>query len=139
MPGTSPARLHRVLIVDDEARTSNRLARLLREDGFQVEVLGDGASALARLAHLPAIDTLITELSLPITDGAALARYAHVRNPTMTIVVLTRHPNLLDTSKFGDRAPLILTKPLDYAQLLEVLGAPPASPSSGVHLASPRF
>ncbi len=137
MPGVT--RAPNILIVDGEVRTSNRLARLLREDGFEVEVLSDGARAVNRLAALPLVDALITELSLPITDGAALARLARARNPDTSIIVLTRHPNLLDPTRFGDTAPVVLTKPLDYARLLELLGAPPLSSSAGVHLASPRF
>ncbi len=139
MSGPSHSRATTVLIVDGEARSSQRLAKLLREDGFEVEVLRDGSSALDRISHSPPVDALITELSLPASDGAALARFASAHHPNMTIIVLTRHPNLLDVTKFGENLPLVLTKPLDYAQLLEVLGAPPHAPSGGVHVASPRF
>lgn len=117
------ARPNRILLLDADKRTSRRLASLLEEDGFQVEVLTDGASALARLSERPLPDTLITELSLPVTDGATVARRAAARSPAMRIIVLTRHPNLLDTTSFGSAAPLLLTKPLDFSRLIELLDA----------------
>lgn len=136
MSGMPPIRSQNVLIVDGEARTSERLATLLREDGFNVEVLYDGGSAMARLARAPALDAVVTELSLPVADGAALSRFARSRDPATNIIVLTRHPNLLDASRFGDRAPVVLTKPLDYARLLEALGGVSLA---GACLASPGF
>jgi len=37
-------RPHVVLLVDDELRTTRRLAAMLREDGFAVEIARDGAA-----------------------------------------------------------------------------------------------
>ncbi len=58
-------RSNQVLLVDTDNRTSQRLAALLRDDGFEVEVLCDGASAIARLARSPSPGTLITVSSRP--------------------------------------------------------------------------
>lgn len=117
------ARSRRILLLDADQRTSRRLANLLEEDGFRVEVLSDGASALARLSEHPLPDTLITELNLPALDGATVARSAAARSPDMRIIVLTRHPNLLVPTSFGPVSPILLTKPLDFACLLELLDA----------------
>jgi CheY-like chemotaxis protein len=110
-----------ILLLDADRRTSQRLAALLEEDGFHVEALHDGASAIARFGRGPLPDTLITELSLPVTDGAAVARVALAQSPSMQIVVLTRYPNLVEPRLLGATSPVVLTKPLDYARLLEVL------------------
>jgi DNA-binding response OmpR family regulator len=114
-------RSNRILLLDADTRTSRRLASLLEEDGFQVEVLCDGASALARLSESPLPDTLITELSLPTTDGATVARHASALSPEMRIIVLTRHPHLVHSTSFGSTAPLLLTKPLDLRRLMQFL------------------
>jgi len=119
------SRSNEVLLVDADRRTSKRLASLLGDDGFQVQVLCDGASALARLAHAPLPGTLITELAIPLVDGETIARYARSRDPALRIVVLTRHPHLLKPESFADPRPVILTKPLDYARLLELLQETP--------------
>lgn len=112
-----------VLLVDGDLRTSQRLALMLTEDGFHVEVLCDGAAAIARLARAPLPDFLITELGLPVTDGVTVARYALERRPDMRVLVLTRYPNLLQPEAFAS-PPLVLSKPLDYLSLLELLGHP---------------
>ena len=44
-------RKRRVLVVDDDERTARLLARLLTEDGFDVEVVTDGVAAMARLSN----------------------------------------------------------------------------------------
>jgi len=40
----------------------------------------------------------------------------------MRVIVLTRYPNLLGSASFGVASPVVLSKPLDYARLLEWLG-----------------
>ncbi len=114
-------RSNEVLLVDADYRTSRRLADLLGDDGFQVQVLCDGASAISRLARSPLPGALITELAMPLADGETIARYARSRDPAIQIVVLTRHPHLLKPESIQNPAPVVLTKPLDYARLLEVL------------------
>lgn len=121
MSSSSTSRARRVLLVDADFRTSQRLAELLAEDGFEVEVVRDGAAAIARLSRAPLPGTLITELSVALADGSAIARYGRSLDPALRVIVLTRHPHLLVPSSFGGAAPALLTKPLDYAQLLELL------------------
>lgn len=116
-----------VLIVDDDARSASLLGRMLRTDGYDTEVTNDGASAISRLTRDPLPDVLITELHLPHADGLAVARYARSRRAGMLIVFLTAHPQALaGTSEFVDGPPVLLVKPLDYADLLVRLAARPA-------------
>jgi two-component system nitrogen regulation response regulator GlnG len=111
----------RVLLVDGDFRSSQRLASLLEEDGFCVDVVRDGRSAVRRLAALPLPNILITELHVPLIDGVTIARSARAHNPDLQIVVLTRHPNQPLPPAFGSMPPVVLSKPLDYARLMEVL------------------
>lgn len=131
MSSQPPTRSKRVLLVDGDFRTSERLAGLLREDGYDVEVSRDGPRALARLARSPLPDVLITELSVPLADGATIARFALSQLPSMQVVVLTRYPNLTVPAAFGATPPAVLSKPLDYGRLLELLHTPPASAAGG--------
>lgn len=124
MPGSPPAPSNRVLLVDSDYRTSNRLAALLRDDGFEVDVVRDGAAAIAQLTRSPLPDVLITELKMRFADGVSVARYARAQRPGLRVVVLTGHPHLLQPGAIGSPSPLVLTKPLDYAQLLAALTAP---------------
>lgn len=120
-----------VLVIDDDARSACLLARMLRSDGYDAEVAHDGAVAIARLTRDPLPDVVITELHLPHADGLSVARYAHARSPAMLIVFVTAHPHALEgpTSRIGEPWRL-LTKPLDYTELL-ALFAPFAAPPAG--------
>lgn len=124
MPDSWKPHLNRVLLVDGDFRTSQRLADLLRDDGFDVEVARDGAAAIARLARVPVPDALISELKLPLADGTAVARFGRAQHAGLQVVFVTRDPNLLVAGALTAPPPAILTKPLDYARLLEVLGRP---------------
>ena len=139
MSSQPPTRSKRVLLVDGDFRTSERLASLLREDGYEVEVSRDGLGALASLARAPSPDVLVTELSVPLADGATIARFALSQAPTMQVVVLTRYPNLAVPAAFGATPLAVLSKPLDYGRLLELLKATPAHAAGGaIRAASPQ-
>src|SRR5215207_6275604 len=137
MSGTPAARNNKILIVDGDFRSSQRLATLLGEDGYDVDVVRDASAAVVRLGRSPLPDVLITELKLPLGDGAALARYARSQASGVGIIVLTRYPNLFHQAAFGS-APLgVLTKPLDYPRLLEMLEGQRQSSENGATAASP--
>jgi CheY-like chemotaxis protein len=113
-----------VLVVDADARSASLLARLLRADGYEAEVTTDGAAAVARLARNPVPDVVITDFHLAHADGLAVARYARSRRPSMHVVLVTGYPNALTGAAKADDQPLhILTKPLDYPDLLALLVA----------------
>jgi DNA-binding response OmpR family regulator len=116
-----PSEPRLVLLVDDDQRTSKRMAVMLREDGFAVEIARDGAAAIARLARAPVPDALITELNTAHADGNAVSHFARTRNARMPILVVTGYPNLFDAAAFGPEPPLVFTKPVDYATLREAL------------------
>jgi DNA-binding response OmpR family regulator len=139
MSGTPAARHNKILLVDGDFRSSHRLATLLGEDGYDVEVARDAAAAIVRLGRSPVPDTLITELTIPLGDGAALARYARSQCSSVRVIVLTCYSNLFEPAAFGTQPPVVLTKPLDYPRLLEMLKVQPPPGENGVNAASPRF
>ena len=115
-------RPHVVLLVDDELRTTRRMAAMLREDGFAVEIARDGAAAVARLARSPVPDALVTELTTAHADGLAIGRFARNQRPNIPVLVLTGYPNLFHADAFAGGPPATLfTKPVDYAALRSAL------------------
>lgn len=113
-----------VLIVDDDARSASLLARLLRADGYEAEVTNDGAAALARLTRDPIPHAVVTDFLLPHADGLAVGRYARSRRPAVALFVVTGYPNSFAKAVDPLDHPVhVLTKPLDYADLLKRLGA----------------
>lgn len=108
-----------ILVVDDDARSVNRLAIMLREDGYEVETELDGEAAIQRLSRAPAPAVLVTDLHLPRGNGAEVARFARAHVADMPVVVVTGYPQLapLDLTP----APIVLTKPLVYRDLSAAL------------------
>ncbi len=52
----------------------------------------DGLEALERLAELPAVQLLITDLTLPVIDGVELIRRARARVPEMAALLISGYP-----------------------------------------------
>jgi len=115
-------RLAVVLLVDDDVRTTRRMAEMLREDGFAVETARDGAAAIARLSRSPVPDALVTELTTAHADGLSIARFARNQRPGLPVLVLTGYPNLFDADAFAGGPPArLFTKPVEYAVLRTAL------------------
>jgi DNA-binding response OmpR family regulator len=107
-----------VLVVDEDTRTGHLLARMLVEDGYDVEVSTDGASAISRLTRGPGPDVLITDLRTPHGDGLAVARFARMQNPQIPIFIVTGYPELI-TPLESALTPVghVFAKPLAYREL----------------------
>ncbi|HET6468417.1 MAG TPA: response regulator [Geminicoccaceae bacterium] len=58
----------RVLVVDDDAPTRERLRQILQEEGWEVDAAAQGRAALARLA-LVMPDVVLLDLMMPEMDG----------------------------------------------------------------------
>jgi DNA-binding NtrC family response regulator len=127
----------RVLLVDADHRSSQQLARLLSEDGFDVELARDGTTAVEALTQPRSIDVLVTELRLPRLDATSLVRFARARHPGVMVVVVTSFANLFSAERFGQPVPLMLPKPLDYDALLSLLRERTERPRESARPASP--
>src|ERR1044072_7650043 len=63
----------RILIVDDEPQITRVLRRSLTTHGYEVRVASDGLAALQTFGDWPP-DLVVTDLSMPSTDGLQLCR-----------------------------------------------------------------
>ena len=114
----------RILVVDDDVRTTGIFARMLREDGHDVDVVHDGAAAIEQLNQSAMHDVLVTDLLMPRADGITVAHHARSRKPSLPIFVVTGYPERISLQfKALEPTPLVFVKPLDYAALaLELAG-----------------
>jgi DNA-binding response OmpR family regulator len=77
-----------VLIVDDDPTVSDVVRRYLERDGHRVEVVGDGAQALARAEADPP-DLVVLDLMLPRVSGLEVcARLRDVQPPAQPVPVI---------------------------------------------------
>lgn len=119
---TAPTSKCSVLVVEDDVSAGRTLAQLLREDGYEVEVVLDGEAAMARLSRAPTPDVVITDYRLPRADGLEVVTYGRKLFPSLSIVMVTSYPEVI--ARIGSRADVptvILSKPLIYAELTREL------------------
>jgi DNA-binding NtrC family response regulator len=82
----------RVLIVDDEPTVRRGLSRLLRAAGYEVEAIGDGDSAVRRLAA-GGFDVVVSDISMPGLDGIALLRSLREKELDLPVILVTGQPS----------------------------------------------
>lgn len=78
----------RILIAEDDSILADGLSRSLRQNGFAVDAVHDGASADAALAAQP-FDLLILDIGLPKLNGLEVLRRMRARNSHMPVLILT--------------------------------------------------
>ena len=66
-----PAERKRVLVIDDEPWIAELLARMLADDGHEVDTAENGAVALAKIGERD-YDLIVCDLRMPELDGPGL-------------------------------------------------------------------
>jgi len=128
-----------ILLVDDDEVFRERLARALRERGYEVATAADhdGAVAAAR-AQKP--DFAIVDLRMPGLSGLALIGPLHAISPAARIVVLTGYGSItsaVEALRAG--AHDYLSKPVDADQIIGALTGEPARPAESAPTPSPTL
>ncbi len=108
----------RLLIVEDDRKLAEFLARGLRAERFAVDVATDGLEGQRYLDSFP-YDVLVLDLMLPQLSGSALLRHVHRTLPALPVLVLTARDATEDKVRhFEAGADDYLTKPFDFAELV---------------------
>ena len=108
----------RLLLVEDEKKVSDLVARALRSESFAVDVADDGARGW-ELAHSYEYDLIILDLMLPRLSGEELLRRIRRANQQVPILVLTARAATEDKiHNFEAGTDDYLTKPFAVAELI---------------------
>ena len=109
----------RVLVVEDEMRLAENIARGLKEgSGYAVDVVHDGADAM-QLCTTAAYDLLVLDLMIPRISGEEVVRQLRAARCATPILVLTARDEMgktIDLLNLG--ADDYMTKPFDLGELL---------------------
>lgn len=111
----------RVLLVDDDERFGERLARALRDREVFVQTAREATSALDYARANP-LDGVATDLRMPGKDGLALVRELRQTSSELTIVVLTGYGSIataVEAMRLGANGYLV--KPCNADQVLAEL------------------
>ena len=113
----------RVLLVEDEARAAQMLAKGLREQAYAVDVSGDGRDALYQ-ASITDYDAVILDVMLPALDGLRVCEELRRQGSRVPVLMLTAR-DTIDARIAGldSGADDYLVKPFDFGELLARLRA----------------
>jgi two-component system, OmpR family, copper resistance phosphate regulon response regulator CusR len=107
----------RILVVEDERKVAELVARGLRAERYAVDVAETGDAGWAMISTYN-YDLLVLDLMLPGIDGLELVRRTRRRNPGIPILVLTaRDATQSKVENFEAGADDYLTKPFAFAEL----------------------
>ena len=108
----------RLLLVEDEKKVSELVARALRQESYAVDVADDGVSGW-ELAQAYEYDLVILDLMLPGLPGEELLKRIRRRNHQVPILILTARDATEDkVQNFEAGADDYLTKPFAFAELV---------------------
>jgi two-component system OmpR family response regulator len=113
----------RVLVVDDEVRLAAVVRRGLEEEGYAVDVVGDGLEAVW-MATENDYDAIVLDVMLPGCDGFEVCRRLRQAQRWAPVVMLTARGDVDDRVKGLDAgADDYLAKPFSFAELAARLRA----------------
>ncbi len=123
--------LMRMLLVEDEKKVADFVARGLRAERFAVDVANDGTEGW-KMASGTEYDLIILDLMLPGLSGTELLRRLRRQGSSAAVLVLTARDATEDkVLNFEAGADDYLTKPFAFAELLvrikALLRRPPTS------------
>ena len=118
------ARGETVLVVEDDPYNRRLMARILAQEGFQVEEAQNGAEAIRALARprspSDGLCLMLLDLTLPQVNGFDVLRHCGQEESHVPVVVVSAdHENLEAAVAAGAQA--TLEKPFDLENLLQVV------------------
>lgn len=113
----------RILVVEDEADLARTIAKALGEEGYAVDVAGDGVEGLFKATTAP-YDAIVLDLLLPRLDGLAMLSTLRSRGVRTSVLILTARDSIEQKVQgLNTGADDYLTKPFALSELLARLHA----------------
>jgi two-component system OmpR family response regulator len=113
----------RVLVVEDEVRMASLLRRGLSEEGYAVDLAGNGLEAVWRATEF-SYDAVVLDVLLPGIDGFEVCRRLRDGGCWVPVVMLTARSDVADRVRGLDAgADDYLAKPFSFAELCARLRA----------------
>ncbi|MCU4187003.1 response regulator transcription factor [Acidiferrimicrobium sp. IK] len=133
----------RVLVAEDDPGLRSVLARGLREHGYVVDAVGDGADAVA-YALTYEYEVIVLDWRMPKADGMDVLARLRARGTRTPILMLTARDTHADRVAGLDAgADDYLVKPFDFSELLARLRAlqrrPAQAPAHSLHVGEVHF
>ena len=78
----------KLLVIEDETKIASLLKKGLQEQGFQVDISGDGEDGLERATTTP-YDAIVIDIMLPKRDGLSVLKTLRLRKVTAPVMIIT--------------------------------------------------
>jgi DNA-binding response OmpR family regulator len=104
-----------ILVVDNELRSRELIAHLLREEGYEVDEADDGVSALGILEK-KVFDLMICDVVMPRLNAFEVLDQMKSRSLSTSIILITGHPDLVQEKGLGSMT--CFMKPFNMYDLL---------------------
>jgi DNA-binding response OmpR family regulator len=117
--------MSRILVVEDEAHLAEGLRFNLEQEGYSVQVTGNGEEALERLLkNKEEFDALVLDVMLPGKDGFTVARALRETKNYIPLLMLTARSRPEDVLQgFESGADDYLPKPFNLSILIARVGS----------------
>ena len=119
---STAASSQRIMLVDDDIEVLEALHEMLAGCGYDVASFDGATAAVTHLESTPRADLLISDLSMPGTDGLALIEQAQRRWPGLPAILLTgysRDELAFATDSVTAGRLVVLQKPVRIGELLK--------------------
>ncbi len=111
----------RVLVAEDEKDVRDLLCEVLRNYGFMVTAVEDGAQAI-RAFRDQDFDIVLTDLAMPGYSGLQVAKACRRQRPSVKVVMFTAWDLLVDDDQcIHHGVDRLIPKPLRMSAVLEAL------------------
>jgi len=108
----------KILIIDDEDTLRERIAQVLREEGWHTYTASDGAMALSEVSKRD-FDLIICDLMLPDSNGIEILKKVKEINPNTLFIMITAYPtveNAVEAMKIGAKDYVV--KPFRFDEII---------------------
>jgi pSer/pThr/pTyr-binding forkhead associated (FHA) protein len=115
----------RVLIVEDDPRTTDLYQLMLKRAGYTVQISRDVVGAIRVINQSPPA-VILLDLLLPSLNGLELCRYIRrdTQTPDLPIIIMSALSDPISVQQAMDAgADIYLSKPPNYKELVRVIGA----------------
>ena len=110
--------MFRILVVDDEPDLRFIMRRIFERAGYEVTDAGHGVAAIDSV-HLSVPDLVVTDMMMPVMDGAELIRRLRADPITASIPILA----VTGDVHLASAADAVLSKPWRSQQILAAVDA----------------
>src|SRR6516162_1106466 len=120
VPPVSPSSTstERILVVEDDHAVQKALKHLFQTEGFEIEITGDGKSALEAFRRATP-SAIVLDLRLPVMSGRDVCREIKQQSPSVPIIVLSAASDVSDKVLLLELgADDYVTKPFSPRELL---------------------